>query len=507
MKNLLFVLIGLLVFARFSHAQTDTTNGKLQRYFYPSGNVSSEGYLVDGKPDGYWKTFHENGKLKSEGNRKNFELDSVWKFYSEEGTLVLEIDYKKGKKNGLRKTYREGELMTETFLNDVKNGLTTYYYPDGKKKLVVNFVNGFENGYAREYDQSGNIISITEYKKGFIVSRENINRKDKEGRKQGSWKFFRDNGMLLQEGTYRNDLKHGYFKDYGPDGKLIQVRKYEDDVLQEDAEEVIKLETLADYHPNGKVKISATYRNGVPEGLRREYDDQGNVIKGSLYRKGIKIADGITDDQGFRQGPWKEYYEDGKIRSEGSYLNGKQVGLWKYYFANGKIENTGSFNKNGKTEGDWKWYYDDGTIRKEETYSNGLADGTSTEYDENGKIVAQGEYVDGNEQGKWVYQYGDIREEGNYQDGSRDGLWKTWFANGQLLFEGKFVEDVPDGRHTYYWDNGKKKDEGIWVMGKKEGEWYKFDTDGNIFIVISYSNGIEKRYDGVKILPEQTEED
>ena len=44
-------------------------------------------------------------------------------------------------------------------------------------------------------------------------------------------------------------------------------------------------------------------------------------------------------------------------------------------------------------------------------------------------------------------------------------------------------------------------------MGKKEGEWYKFDTEGNIFIVISYSNGIEKRYDGVKILPEQTEED
>jgi antitoxin component YwqK of YwqJK toxin-antitoxin module len=507
MKNKLIIAGILLLNAFLVSGQTDTAGKQMQKYYYPGGALSSEGYLTDGKPDGYWKTFHENGKLKSEGNRLSFELDSIWRFYSEEGNLVLEVNYKKGKKNGLRKTFREGELMTETFLNDVKNGLTTYYYPDGKKKLVVNFVNGFEQGYAREYDQTGNIISITEYKKGFVVSRENINRKDKEGRKQGNWKFFRENGMLVQEGTYKNDLKHGYFKDYGPDGKLVQIRKYEDDVLIENAEEVIKLETLADYHPNGKVKISATYRSGVPEGIRREYDETGKVIKGAVFRKGIKIADGITDDQGFRQGPWKEFYDDGKTKSEGNYLNGKQVGLWKYFYQNGKIENTGSFNKAGKTEGEWKWYYDDGSIRREESFSNGLSDATMTEYDENGKIIAQGEYVDGREQGKWMYQYGDIKEEGNYQEGSRDGVWKTWYANGQLLFEGKYVEDVPDGRHTYYWENGKKKDEGIWVMGKKEGEWYKFDNEGNIFIVISYSNGIEKRYDGVKVTPEQTEED
>jgi len=26
-------------------------------FYYPNGNISSEGYLVDGKPDGYWKAY------------------------------------------------------------------------------------------------------------------------------------------------------------------------------------------------------------------------------------------------------------------------------------------------------------------------------------------------------------------------------------------------------------------------------------------------------------------
>ncbi len=130
-----------------------------------------------------------------------------------------------------------------------------------------------------------------------------------------------------------------------------------------------------------------------------------------------------------------------------------------------------------------------------------------TEYDESGKIVAQGEYVDGNEQGKWSYQMGDYREEGNYQDGQKDGLWKSWYSDSTLQFEGKYVEDIPDGKHIYYWENGNKKDEGIYTMGKKQGEWVKYELDGSIFLIISFKDGIEKRYDGVKITPEYPDEE
>jgi len=69
------------------------------------------------------------------------------------------------------------------------------------------------------------------------------------------------------------------------------------------------------------------------------------------------------------------------------------------------------------------------------------------------------------------------------------------------LFKGNFLDDLPEGKHTYYWDNGKVRDEGTYVAGKKEGDWIKYNYDGTLFLIITYRNGIETRYDGVKITP------
>lgn len=40
------------------------------RFYYPNGQVSSEGYIENGKPNGYWRTFYVSGVLKSEGKEK-----------------------------------------------------------------------------------------------------------------------------------------------------------------------------------------------------------------------------------------------------------------------------------------------------------------------------------------------------------------------------------------------------------------------------------------------------
>jgi hypothetical protein len=51
------------------------------------------------------------------------------------------------------------------------------------------------------------------------------------------------------------------------------------------------------------------------------------------------------------------------------------------------------------------------------------------------------------------------------------------------------------------------KDEGIYVNGRKEGEWYKYNFDGTLFMIITYNQGVETRYDGVKIKPPYEKED
>jgi len=74
-----------------------------------------------------------------------------------------------------------------------------------------------------------------------------------------------------------------------------------------------------------------------------------------------------------------------------------------------------------------------------------------------------------------------------------------------LSFEGEFVDDNPNGKHLYYWENGKVKDEINYRMGIKDGDWKKFDSEGLLYLIITYENGIEKKYDGITIKPAFTE--
>lgn len=41
----------------------------------------------------------------------------------------------------------------------------------------------------------------------------------------------------------------------------------------------------------------------------------------------------------------------------------------------------------------------------------------------------------------------------------KDGEWKVVFLNGKLAFEGKYIDGNPDGKHSYYFDNGKLREE------------------------------------------------
>jgi uncharacterized protein len=507
-KRIITGLTGLILLINisvFSQVETKVTTDGYQVFYHPNGSKASEGTMRDGKPDGYWKTYNDKGILVSEGNRKNFDLDSTWKFYSDEGKITMEIRYLNGKKDGIRKSYREDEIIDENFKNDVKNGLTRYYYPDGKIKKEVNFREGLEDGPAKEFDKDGRIITLITYKKGFITERELINRFDNNGKKHGLWKYFFPDGSVRQEGTYKHGLENGYFKEYDKNGNLLSTSKYAEGVKLEDVAELVRLDVRKDYYPDGKVKIAASYNKaGQLEGVRREYSPDGSVEKSYIFRNGIMIGEGIVTEKGERDGFWKEYYDDGKIRAEGKYNKDVREGAWKFYHENGATEQEGVY-VNGKPEGDWRWYYMGGEVLREETYYNGLLDGIMTEYDEAGSVITKGEYIEGKEEGVWYFRLGDSETEGNYADGMRNGLWKVYDLQkgmGQqniLRFEGRFIEDNPHGKHTWYWDNGNKKEEGDYSMGRKEGEWIYYNYDGTPFVVVFYKNGIEYRYDGIQI--------
>jgi len=503
---LLFIFLGSIFF-RGLNQDTVKIQG-FQQFFYPNGKVSSEGIIRNGKPDGYWKSYNESGSLKSEGNRINHELDSLWKFYNEQDQLILEITYKNGKKNGIKTSWLDKEIIRENYMNDIKEGYTRYEYHDGTRKMDIPFVRGLEQGIGREYSPAGDVITITEYKKGFMVDRMKVNRRDKSGQKQGKWVSFWENGKIKTEGTFRDDKKNGYFKEYSEKGDLIHIQKYVDGTLQPEAEEIQKLQVEKEYYPDGKIRKTSLYRNGVREGMSREFSPEGIMTKAIEYHNGIRSGEGLVLEDGSRTGYWKEFYPDSTLKAEGNYENGIKTGPWKYYHPNGKIEQTGVFNKQGTPEGNWKWYYENGQLKREESYYHGEKDGLSEEFDETGSLIEKGEYQNGLEDGLWIQQIGDFYQRGSYRDGLRNGYWISYQLiegeNGTdslLISRGAFIDDLPDGKHSYYWDNGKIRDEGIYVMGKKEGNWSIYNYDGSLFLVVTYENGIEIRYDGTKIKP------
>ena len=507
MKKIILVILALITCSTF--AQDTSKIEGFTIFKYENGKVSSEGVIKNGKPDGYWKTFYETGILKSEGNRKNYEIDSIWKFYNEEGKLILEINYAAGKKNGIKTTYLQNEVVKETYVNDVKEGFTSYYYPDGVLRLSIKFIKGKEQGFAREYSTSGQVITLLEYKSGYLINKEKVNRLDSDSLKQGKWVDFYDNGNIKSEGNYKSGIKHGYFKDYSVDGNLVSIVKYSNGEIQKDAVETAKLDLKTVYYQTGQVQKIGSYKNNIPEGVTREYSQDGKIIGAKIYHEGIIVGLGIVDEAGLKQGEWKEYWDSGEIKAAGKYSNGLKIGEWKFYYKNGKIEEVGTYLKNEKPNGEWKWYHENGNVLREEIYANGIENGTMTEYSDSGTVISKGEYVDGLEEGPWVYQLGDIKMEGSYKEGKRDGVWKYYYDNGNLNFEGKFLDDNSDGKHIFYWDNGKVKEEGFYIMGKREGDWYRYDYDGTLFLTTTYKNGIEIKYDGIKIKPptEENSED
>lgn len=497
------IIINALVCVVFLTVAQETLNPDgYNVFYYPNGTISSEGTMRNGKPDGYWKTYHENGTLKSEGKRVNFELDSLWTFYNEAGDVILEVNYKQSRKDGIRKTYREDEIIVERFVNDQKEGLTEYFYTDGILMRIIPFENGLEQGNGFEYDKSGNIITLTQYRRGFIVNRESINRYDRNGFKQGRWKEFYDDGSLRIEGSFRNGKKEGFFKTYDRSGNLVELKKYVDDKEVIDAPEIATLQVVTEYFETGVVSRITTYRAGIAEGVSREYNSDGSIAQAIVYAGGNIMGKGIMDEEGRKVGKWEEYYANGRLRAKGNYSNDLKTREWLYYHENGQMEQKGEYNIEGKPVGKWIWYYENGNLWREEFFINGLRDGLVTEFDPSGNIISEGEYFEGLEEGKWMYNSDNHKIEGIYSLGQRNGLWKHYYPNGQLSFEGQFINDIPNGKHTYYWEDGKKKDEENYVMGRKEGDWIRYNEDGTPLLVITYSNNREVKYDGVRIRPE-----
>ncbi len=525
-SSILFIFICAIYTLR---AQNPVNPNGYNVFYYDNGNKSSEGRMTNGKPEGYWKNYYETGVLKNEGNRKNYQLDSVWKFYNDKGKITKAINYAEGKKNGFTNTYDTAGFIIskENYVTDVKQGLSYNLYKSGSTKQSIPYKNGRADGISYVYAEDSMITSIIKYKMGYIEKQEKINQTDAEGNKQGLWKEFYPDGTVKKETRYKDNTVDGYVKDYDKKGDLTEMKKYSYGKEVKNAPELAKPDIFKAYFEDGNVRYEGLYLNGMPLGTHykfhlskrcdsvRVYDDSTEKYtmqfkcfnlsiadSAFVYQEGYLLERGPVDSLRRRQKEWIEYNITGEFRSKGPYVDDKRIGNWEFFYPNGKTEQKGRYDKKGRAQGEWILYYDDGKILRKENYKNDKREGVLEEYTEDGKLITKGEYLDDQKEGNWYYEIANYKEYGVYRSGVPDSVWRAYYVKeNKLRFEGKFVNGDPDGKHTYYFDNGKVQASGKYVAGQKEGDWHYFEEDGFLILTVNYENGIERKWDGQKILP------
>lgn len=480
------------------------------KFFYPNGKVSSEGTMRNGKPDGYWKSYYPSGIIKSEGKRLNYLLDSTWVFYNETGDTLQKVEYILGKRNGYTVEFgasvssdpmhRNRILSRELFVGDKKEGFSYVYHPNGRIKEEIHYVNNKKEGYSKEYDSEGLLITLMNFKNGFLIEREKLNRKDESGLKQGTWREYYVNGGIKSEANYSEGILNGSVKEFDEQGNLKMILQYAKGALVEEKDTAaLDIEVKNSYDPEGYLSYSGSYRNSIPVGIHRKYDKAGKVIDGFLYdQNGVKTGEGIITNEGKKEGDWKYFFNDGSIRSSGKYSNNLETGTWNYFYSNGKKEQNGSF-KQGKADGLWQWFYENGDIKREEEFFEGKSEGIYVEYDTVGQVITSGKYFDGQKEEEWIYKVGDYTEKGKYVGDLKDGKWEAFYADGTLKYEGNYIQGNPDGEHRFYYPNGKLKEVNYYIMGIGEKNWRKYDENGLLLLTITYKDNKEYRINGEKI--------
>lgn len=225
-----------------------------------------------------------------------------------------------------------------SYTNSMKTGIWIEYYQNGNKKSELTYVNNRPNGAA---------------------------------------KMYYENGKLSEEGTWVGTRWTGPYTLYYEDGTPRQKFSY-NNLGQRDGGQTY-------YHPNGKVAIEVNMKAGKEEGVKKEYNTNGELTSETYFNGGtIDPAKTKTYE------PKKpESTEATKAPEEK-----EQKGTAPVVTGSDQKANTGTFNG----EGYWI-LYKNGQITMKGTFAKKkLMDGEERIYDNNGiliqvKLYKGGKYV------------------------------------------------------------------------------------------------------------------
>ncbi|MBN2611259.1 MAG: toxin-antitoxin system YwqK family antitoxin [Bacteroidales bacterium] len=130
------------------------------------------------------------------------------------------------------------------------------------------------------------------------------------------------------------------------------------------------------YFDNGRLKSEISVKGKNRHGITKNYSKYGQLLSEVNYANNRK--NGLTVN----------YYASGKIHSQIFFSDGIKHGESTWFYENGKIFRINPF-KDGKLSGIQKFYFEDGKVMAEIPYRNGHTGIGTKEYTKTGTLISK----------------------------------------------------------------------------------------------------------------------
>lgn len=362
---------------------------------------------VNGKREGIQEVYNNEGIISVKATYHNGYLNGEYLYYWA-GNLYEQKNYRYSKSKGhslLQGKYKRYKNNLLAISANYKDSLKNGIYKEffgSKLYYVSNYKKGFLVGKKKKYSHIGKLLSVEHYK---IIERD----QQKQSVLNGKAVYYSNTGILIYKGVYKNGMKEGLWKDYNRrTGILLRELHYKHGRVNGE---------FTEYYRNGELQSrgieitvdSLNFRQYF-DGLLEEYDTNGVLTKITNY------------DMGKKTGRYETYYSQGKIDESGDYINNLKTGKWLYFDSNGDTLSYTSYKviqKNGK----------DISIKNGIEKQWGKKKLLSKLYDSNG--VEHGVSVN-------YFSTGQVSKQANYNEGLLEGEYTEYYENGQIKTQKKY---------------------------------------------------------------------
>jgi antitoxin component YwqK of YwqJK toxin-antitoxin module len=197
-----------------------------------------------------------------------------------------------------------------------------------------------------------------------------------------------------------------------------------------------------------------------------------------------------TNENGLKQGKWMKKNKDNETIYIGQFKDGQPYGVFQYLYPKGKLKSEVTHKNDSEVY--VKNYYETGKIKAVGKFVNRKKDSTWVYYNANQIMISVENYKLGVKHGTWRNYYTDgvILQKLEWENGIKNGPLVNYYATGKPKMEAVYVNDSLTGSVKFFNQKGLVYIHGAYKNAVKHSWWYYFDETGAIVDKERYVNGV-----------------